>query len=109
MNVYRLITRHTIEEKIMGLQKFKIRTANTVISADNASLSSMATDSVFDLFSLDEEAKGQIQGQGQGQKVNNDEGKTSLKTLLEEMPELWDDRQYEQEYNMQSYVSKTKK
>ena len=113
VNVYRLITRHTIEEKIMGLQKFKIRTANTVISSDNASLSSMATDSVFDLFSLDEEAKGAAiegQGQGHGSKVAEESaGKTSLKALLEEMPELWDDRQYEQEYNMQNYVNKTKK
>ncbi len=53
VNVYRLITRHTIEEKIMGLQEFKVKTANVVISADNASLQSMATERIFDLFSLD--------------------------------------------------------
>jgi TATA-binding protein-associated factor len=33
VNVYRLITRHTLEEKIMRLQKFKIDTANVCIYA----------------------------------------------------------------------------
>ena len=32
VNVYRLITRGTLEEKIMSLQKFKINIANTVIT-----------------------------------------------------------------------------
>merc|ERR1719392_615919 len=51
VNVYRLITRNTLEEKIMSLQKFKLHTANSVITKDNSSLSSMATDQLFDLFS----------------------------------------------------------
>merc|ERR1719288_712676 len=51
VNVYRLITRNTVEEKILGLQKFKLKTANSVITKDNSSLSSMATDQLFDLFS----------------------------------------------------------
>lgn len=46
VNVYRLITRGTLEEKIMGLQKFKLMTANTVISCDNAGLETMATEQV---------------------------------------------------------------
>lgn len=53
VNVYRLITRGTLEEKIMGLQKFKMSIANTVISQDNASLQSMGTDQLLNLFSLD--------------------------------------------------------
>lgn len=32
VNVYRLITRGTLEEKIMSLQKFKLNIANTVVS-----------------------------------------------------------------------------
>merc|ERR1712188_105051 len=43
VNVYRLITRGTLEEKIMGLQKFKLNIANTVVNQDNASLRSMDT------------------------------------------------------------------
>ena len=46
VNVYRLITRSTVEEKIMGLQKFKLHTANTVITTANSSLSTMGTDQV---------------------------------------------------------------
>eukprot|EP01134_Creolimax_fragrantissima_P003326 CFRG3326T1 len=36
VNVYRLITTGTLEEKVMGLQKFKLNIANSVITADNA-------------------------------------------------------------------------
>lgn len=48
VNVYRLITRSTVEEKIMGLQKFKLVTANTIISTENTSLETMATDQVIE-------------------------------------------------------------
>lgn len=46
VNVYRLVTRSTVEEKIMGLQKFKLLTANTIISNQNSSLQTMGTDQV---------------------------------------------------------------
>lgn len=37
----------------MGLQKFKMSIANTVISQENASLQSMGTDQLLNLFTLD--------------------------------------------------------
>lgn len=37
----------------MGLQKFKMSIANTVISQDNASMQSMGTEQLLDLFTLD--------------------------------------------------------
>ncbi|MPC08117.1 TATA-binding protein-associated factor 172 [Portunus trituberculatus] len=46
VNVYRLVTQGTLEEKIMGLQKFKMMTANTVISQENSSLMTMGTSQV---------------------------------------------------------------
>lgn len=52
VNVYRLLTRGTLEERIMGLQHFKLDVANAVVNADNASLSAMDTTQVLDLFSL---------------------------------------------------------
>ncbi len=52
MNVYRLLTRGTLEERIMGLQRFKLDVANAVVNADNASLAAMDTTQVLDLFSL---------------------------------------------------------
>lgn len=53
VNVYRLITRGTLEEKIMGLQKFKMSIANTVINQENSSVQSMGTDQLLNLFTLD--------------------------------------------------------
>ena len=47
VNVYRMITRATIEEKIMSLQKFKLHTARTVISSDNAGIESMQVSIIF--------------------------------------------------------------
>lgn len=56
VNVYRLITRGTLEEKIMGLQKFKESLSNTVVSTENSSLASMGTDQLLDLFDVDPSA-----------------------------------------------------
>jgi TATA-binding protein-associated factor len=38
LNVYRLITKDTLEEKIMGIQKFKINLADAIVNIDNASI-----------------------------------------------------------------------
>jgi len=53
VNVYRLITRGTLEEKVLGLQKFKLNVANTVVGEDNRRLQSMGTNQVLELFSVD--------------------------------------------------------
>lgn len=50
VNVHRLIMRGTLEEKVMSLQKFKVSVANAVINAENASLNTMNTDQLLDLF-----------------------------------------------------------
>ncbi|KAI0320174.1 SNF2 superfamily chromatin remodeling protein [Amylostereum chailletii] len=67
VNVYRLITKGTLEEKIMGyaftsalctirliegssLQRFKLNIANSVVTQQNSGLASMDTDLVLDLF-----------------------------------------------------------
>lgn len=52
VTVYRIITKDTLEEKIMGLQKFKLNVANTVVSQDNRALSSMGTSQVLGLFDV---------------------------------------------------------
>ncbi len=101
MNVYRLITRHTIEEKILGLQQFKLKTANTVIGDDNASLQSMATDRLFDLFSLGPEQDNDHKKRG------NSAAAASVRSFLEGMPELWDEEEYEKEYDVEAYASKS--
>lgn len=84
VNVYRLITRGTLEEKIMGLQKFKMNIANSVVNQDNSGLKSMETDGILDLFQV---------GNTNTSKSDAKTGKVSAKKLLEELDELWDDSQ----------------
>ncbi|PAA91075.1 hypothetical protein BOX15_Mlig022785g1 [Macrostomum lignano] len=50
VSVYRLLTRDTIEEKIMKYQKFKTAVANSVVNADNACVESLGTEQLLDLF-----------------------------------------------------------
>lgn len=104
VNVYRLITRGTLEEKIMGLQKFKLNIANTVISQDNSSLLTMDTGQLLDLFSVDQDKKKEKAGAQQ----SNATGKTSLKTMIENLGELWDEEQYETEYNLDNFIGSLK-
>jgi TATA-binding protein-associated factor len=47
VNVYRLITENTLEERILGLQAFKTSISNHLISTENASLSSIDTTSLL--------------------------------------------------------------
>ncbi|KAL3982802.1 SNF2 N-terminal domain family protein [Acanthocheilonema viteae] len=54
VNVYRLITESSIEQKIMRLQKFKTDTANALVGADNRSLQTMATEQLVELFAIDD-------------------------------------------------------
>lgn len=99
VNVYRLITRKSLEEKIMGLQKFKLLTANTVVSDENASMETMGTDQLLDLFSLSEQQQ-QEQARGSAGQTS----KTSVKQMMENLPELWEDQQYQEEYDLSSFI-----
>ncbi|XP_014240698.1 TATA-binding protein-associated factor 172 [Cimex lectularius] len=93
VNVYRLITRDTIEEKIMGLQKFKLKTANTIISSENASLQTMSTDKLLDLFTRNDE------NQSSSSKSDNQN-----KPIFSE---LWDKMcsDYDEEYDLSNFIS----
>merc|ERR1719494_1591708 len=104
VNVYRLIARGTLEEKIMGLQKFKMNIANTVITQDNSSLRSMDTSQLLDLFSVDPSK----QPGTTTNKSNSLAGKSSARAILEDMDDLWDEKQYETEYNLDAFMSSLK-
>ena len=97
-HILRLITSGTLEEKIMGLQKFKLTIANTVISGDNSHLETMATDQLLDLFSLGH-------GSDANAKSANKSGSSSgIKSILETLPELWDSQQYDSEYDLTNFI-----
>ncbi|XP_072972272.1 TATA-binding protein-associated factor BTAF1 isoform X2 [Typha angustifolia] len=110
VNVHRLIMRGSLEEKVMSLQKFKVSVANSVINADNASLKTMNTDQLLDLFTsmpttrknaapssgnsnLDKDPKSMVGGKG-------------LKAILSGLEELWDQSQYADEYNLNHFLAR---
>ncbi|XP_053667652.1 TATA-binding protein-associated factor 172 [Anopheles marshallii] len=133
VNVYRLITRKSLEEKIMGLQKFKLLTANTVVSDENASMDTMGTEQLLDLFTLADDSgkqRGAVTAAPSGSdrrlrssaannsgttaapvaelEANGNSG-TAIKTVLESLPELWDDSQYHEEYDLSQFLEGLKK
>lgn len=87
----------------MGLQKFKITIANTVISQENSSLQTMGTDQLLDLFTLD--SKSGPLGENSGNKASNS---TGMKSVLDNLPELWDSQQYDNEYDLTNFIQSLK-
>ena len=81
------------------LQKFKLSIANTVITQDNSSLQSMDTSQLLDLFSVEKEKFVKASNTEDGSKK-----KASMKSILEDLGELWDDTQYDNEYNLDSFI-----
>ncbi|KAI8588783.1 SNF2 family N-terminal domain-containing protein [Geranomyces variabilis] len=92
VNVYRLITKGTLEEKIMGLQKFKLNIASSVINQENSGLKSMDTDQILDLFSLGSSDQATATKK---KDVNPHGHKPGASQILAELEELSDQTQYE--------------
>ncbi|KAI9328933.1 SNF2 family N-terminal domain-containing protein [Obelidium mucronatum] len=97
VNVYRLITRGTLEEKIMGLQKFKLNIASSIINQDNSGIESMDTNQILDLFSLGGDGKA-------SNEVVDPNKKASTKEILEGLGQLWDEKQYESLDDMSDFL-----
>ncbi|KAL4919324.1 hypothetical protein BDW62DRAFT_43843 [Aspergillus aurantiobrunneus] len=114
VNVYRLITRGTLEEKILNLQRFKIDVASTVVNQQNAGLNTMDTDQLLDLFNLGETADNAEKPTEAGGKevdmvdIDGELKEKGKKGWLDDLGELWDDRQYQEEYNLDSFLSTMK-
>ncbi|KAJ7964144.1 TATA-binding protein-associated factor BTAF1 [Quillaja saponaria] len=111
VNVHRLIMRGTLEEKVMSLQKFKVSVANAVINAENASIKTMNTDQLLDLFASAESCKKEAPISKQSN--NKFDGDTKmvgsgkgLKAILGGLEELWDESQYTEEYNLSQFLTK---
>lgn len=110
VNVHRLIMRGTLEEKVMSLQKFKVSVANAVINAENASLKTMNTDQLLDLFTTADSKKGAPSSKPTAE---NSDGVSKLpgtgkglKAILGGLEELWDQSQYTEEYNLSQFLAK---
>ncbi|XP_048324850.2 TATA-binding protein-associated factor BTAF1 isoform X2 [Ziziphus jujuba] len=110
VNVHRLIMRGTLEEKVMSLQKFKLSVANAVINSENASMKTMNTDQLLDLFaSAETSRKGTSVSKRTDRNISDPTlmgNKKGLKAILGSLEELWDESQYTEEYNLSQFLSK---
>jgi TATA-binding protein-associated factor len=115
VNVYRLITRGTLEEKILSLQRFKIDVASTVVNQQNAGLATMDTDQILDLFSLGDSGPSLISDQPQHSMEGREEDMVDLETgdvvrqpgkkaWLDDLGELWDNKQYEESFDLDDFM-----
>lgn len=102
VNVYRLITRGTMEEKIMSIQKFKTHIANTVVNKENSTLQSMNTEQLLDLFKVEMDENLGCEEGVEEMGVGTGKG---FKAALAGLGELWEENQYEDEYNMDAFLA----
>ncbi|KAL6709263.1 TATA-binding protein-associated factor mot1 [Coniothyrium glycines] len=123
VNVYRIVTRGTLEEKILNLQRFKIDVASTVVNQQNAGLGSMQTDQILDLFNVSADSNdpsalppppSNAKDDGTGIDENDAVDATGAlrekgkKGFLDDLGELWDERQYEEEFDLDGFLGKIK-
>lgn len=112
VNVYRILTRGTLEGKIMGLQRFKMSIANSVVSKDNASVKTMDTGKLLDLFSYtpsgaSTQASKSGRGKASDEHSKSDQGQASgIKSMVDGLEELWDEKQYAEEFDLSNFVKK---
>ncbi|CAL1703532.1 unnamed protein product [Somion occarium] len=91
VNVYRLITKGTLEEKIMGLQRFKLNIASSVVTQQNTGLASMDTDLVLDLFRRTSEEE---DAAAEKKKAEKKAGPISQKNVLSGLEDLPPEDEY---------------
>lgn len=115
VNVYRLITRGTLEEKILSLQRFKIDVASTVVNQQNAGLATMDTDQILDLFNLGDSGPNLISDKPKESLEGREEEMVDIETgdvrqpgkkapWLEGLGELWDNAQYEESFDLDGFL-----
>jgi TATA-binding protein-associated factor len=122
VSVFRLITRDTLEEKIMGLQQFKLHIAHSVVNDQNAALDTMGTEQLLELFDVSpataaappsehatpSDANGSAIAStfasGGGVAASSRRKSPGLQAMLDEVGELWGDEQYLEEYDLQNFL-----
>ncbi|KAF9792249.1 SNF2 chromatin remodeling protein [Thelephora terrestris] len=92
VNVYRLITKGTLEEKIMGMQRFKLNIANSIVTQQNSGLSSMDTGFVLDLFKRTTEEE---EARAAGKKRKEGAGPLNSKKVLQDVGDLHTGDEYQ--------------
>ncbi|PQE19039.1 putative MOT1-transcriptional accessory protein [Rutstroemia sp. NJR-2017a WRK4] len=116
VNVYRLITRGTLEEKILSLQRFKIDVASTVVNQQNAGLGTMETDQILDLFNLGDTSEVPLAADSGGTAEREEDmvdatgevREKGKKGWLDDLGELWDGKEYEESFDLEEFLKSMK-
>ncbi|UMM18227.1 hypothetical protein L5515_014390 [Caenorhabditis briggsae] len=109
VNVYRLITQGTVEEKVMSLAKFKLNTAQALIGADNTSMMTMETGELMNMFTLDGDEPTKKRGETSGEPaVKKSKKATSSGGPSEEinLASMWDESQYD-DFQVDNFLRNT--
>ncbi|KAJ1878425.1 ATP binding, partial [Coemansia sp. RSA 486] len=89
----------SIDCLLLTTHAFKLHMANTIVNQQNAGLASMNTDQLLDLFDVSppkttKKSKDEEEG-----------GAKSMSKAIEGLEELWDASQYEDEYNLDNFIT----
>ena len=116
VTVYRLVTRNSIEERMLSLQQFKLKVAAGVVTADNADVTKMRADQLTQFLSSESAffadvssaslREGDADNKGlrkQSTSAATHERQSSAEKLLQEIGALWDESQYE-EYSAEAFA-----
>ncbi|GJD10460.1 Probable helicase mot1 [Galdieria sulphuraria] len=106
VNVFKLVTKGTLEEKIMKLQEMKTAVAESIVNRDNSSLQDLDTSQLLELFQFDSS------GQQDAMEAKNDmesyhsylKTGSTLESVLKTLPDLWEEEQYTSEFNWNMFV-----
>lgn len=115
VSVYRLLTRDTIEARIMSLQQWKIDVAEAVVASDNASITSLDTGALIELFGTDAAAPATTAAaeKAAAEEAARERGvepagapKGGAAAALAGLQELWDEAQYAEELSLDGFVAR---
>jgi hypothetical protein len=99
----------------ISLQQWKLKISNSVVNLENATMKTMKTDQVLDLFegskspstsSAGTPAGGEVDITGQIQMRGK---KSGLSDMMESLSELWSEAEYDDEFDFNKYLQQTKK
>lgn len=118
VNVYRLLMKDTLEERMMGIQQFNVDVASASTNQENMSMDAMDTGALLDLFGAPVVKPGQGQragAAGMGSDLTGAEaaaagpagaGKLGMAAAVAGVGEMWDEGQYESQFSLQGFMQK---
>lgn len=96
----------------MSLQQFKTKVANTVVGSDNASIKTMQSDRLLDLFAVapskdkpEQSVDDGLNTMGEIEDKRRKKKKTGLGQLMDELGDLWQENQYQEDWNVERFAS----